>query len=350
MTNALMYEQLDNAIDAMFRTPSKETEQENRELAGLLGLARELSCIPRLDFKERLLLDLEAKANADRRSLPIFRKSGVADMPTLFGGGIPLTPVSRMNVAASLLMHATAVVLIVTAGYITVEKKALTAQSITLVDPSHRALPRAPDFSGGGGGGGDHSKTNASQGALPKLEREQITPPAAVIRNEQAKLEVPPSIIVPINIQSPQLPTLGDPASNVTVASNGVGSGSGIGSGTGGGIGVGAGRGIGPGYGAGAGGGIYRVGGGVSAPRTLYAPDPDYSEEARKAKYQGTVVLWTIVGPDGKPREIRVVRSLGMGLDEKAVEALRKWRFAPAYKEGQPVAVQINVEVNFQLY
>jgi periplasmic protein TonB len=185
---------------------------------------------------------------------------------------------------------------------------------------------------------------------LPKLEREQITPPAAVIRNEQAKLEVPPSIIVPINIQSPQLPTLGDPASNVTVASNGVGSGSGIGSGTGGGIGVGAGRGIGPGYGAGAGGGIYRVGGGVSAPRTLYAPDPDYSEEARKAKYQGTVVLWTIVGPDGKPREIRVVRSLGMGLDEKAVEALRKWRFAPAYKEGQPVAVQINVEVNFQLY
>jgi TonB family protein len=92
------------------------------------------------------------------------------------------------------------------------------------------------------------------------------------------------------------------------------------------------------------------VGGGVSAPKALYAPDPEYSEEARKAKYQGTVVLWVVVGPDGRPHAIKVYRTLGMGLDEKAIEAVRNWKFEPARKDGQPVAVQINVEVNFRLY
>ena len=92
------------------------------------------------------------------------------------------------------------------------------------------------------------------------------------------------------------------------------------------------------------------VGGGVSAPKALDTPDPEYSEEARKAKYQGTVLLWLIVDPDGKPRDIKVSRALGMGLDQKAIEAVRKWKFAPAEKDGRPVAVQINVEVNFKLY
>jgi TonB family protein len=95
---------------------------------------------------------------------------------------------------------------------------------------------------------------------------------------------------------------------------------------------------------------VFRVGGGVSAPRVLYSPDPDYSEQARKAKYQGTVTLWLIVGPDGRPRDVRIARSLGMGLDEKAIAAVRQWKFEPAMKDGRPVAVQINVEVNFRLY
>jgi TonB family protein len=92
------------------------------------------------------------------------------------------------------------------------------------------------------------------------------------------------------------------------------------------------------------------VGGGVSAPRAIATPDPEYSEEARKAKYQGVCVLWLIVGPDGRPRDIKVARTLGMGLDQKAIEAVRQWKFEPAMKDGQPVAVQINVEVNFRLY
>ena len=132
--------------------------------------------------------------------------------------------------------------------------------------------------------------------------------------------------------------------------SNGTGGGGGIGSGNGGGVGSGSGPGVGPGHGGGIGGGVFRVGGGVSAPKALDTPDPEYSEEARKAKYQGTCVLWLIVGPDGKPRDIKVARALGMGLDQKAIEAVRNWKFEPAMKDGKPVAVQINVEVNFRLY
>jgi TonB family protein len=107
---------------------------------------------------------------------------------------------------------------------------------------------------------------------------------------------------------------------------------------------------VGQGRGGGIGGGVFRVGGGVSAPRALDTPDPEYSEEARKAKYQGTVVLWLVVDANGQPKEIRVSHSLGMGLDQKAKEAVSKWKFEPAMKDGKPVAVQIAVEVNFRLY
>jgi TonB family protein len=91
------------------------------------------------------------------------------------------------------------------------------------------------------------------------------------------------------------------------------------------------------------------VGGGVSAPFAIFDPEPEYSDEARQAKYQGTVMLWVVVGTDGRPREIRVQRSLGMGLDEKAVAAVRRWKFKPSMKDGVPVAVQVNIEVVFQL-
>jgi TonB family protein len=96
--------------------------------------------------------------------------------------------------------------------------------------------------------------------------------------------------------------------------------------------------------------GVYRVGGDVTPPKTTYAPDPEYSEEARKAKYEGSVVLWLVVSAGGLPQKIRVQRSLGMGLDEEAVKAVKQWRFQPATKDGQPVPVMINVQVNFRLY
>jgi TonB family protein len=205
---------------------------------------------------------------------------------------------------------------------------------------------------GGGGGGGDRDKLEASKGKLPKLSMEQITPPVVVVRNENPKLPVEPTVVVPPEVKlAYNAPNLGDPLSRLPgPPSNGTGFGGGIGSGSGGGVGSGTGPGFGPGQGGGTGGGIFHVGGGVSAPRAIYAPDPEYSEEARKAKYQGTCVLWMVVGPDGRPRDIRVARTLGLGLDEKAIEAVKQWKFEPAMKDGRPVAVQINVEVTFHLY
>jgi TonB family protein len=115
-------------------------------------------------------------------------------------------------------------------------------------------------------------------------------------------------------------------------------------------VGVGHGPGVGAGTGGGIGGGVYKVGGGISAPQAISAPDPEYTEEARRAKTQGTCILWLIVDAAGKPRDVKVVRGLGYGLDAKALEAVRQWRFQPSLKDGKPVDVQISVEVAFHLY
>jgi periplasmic protein TonB len=222
--------------------------------------------------------------------------------------------------------------------------------SVLLIAPD-LAIPVSKTLSGGGGGGGDRDKLQASPGRLPTQSRQQITPPMAVVRNPDPKLPVPPSIVAP-PLPQPNLEALGDPLSHLpSLPSNGMGAGGGIGDeGRGGGVGSGEGPGFGPGHGGGYGGGAYKIGGGVSAPKVIYQPDPEYSEEARKAKFSGTCVLWLVVGPDGKARDIRVARTLGLGLDEKAIEAVKTWRFEPGMKDGKPVATQLNVEVTFRLY
>ena len=274
-------------------------------------------------------------------------------LPTLFGEGYGTYQVRPGTFVISFFLHIVAAVLIVaSSSYIYSHRQEIKQQVTGIVtDISPYILPPSATKAGGGGGGGDRDKLPAPKGALPKASREQITPPAVVVRNEAPKLVVDPSVVVPPNIPLPHSGPLGDPLSSVLgPPSNGPGSGGWIGSGSGGGVGSGRGPGVGPGWGGGIGGGPYRVGGGVSAPKPLFTPDPEYSEEARKAKYQGVVVLWLVIGPDGRPREIRVARPLGMGLDEKAVEAVRTWRFEPARKDGQPVAVVMNVEVSFRLY
>jgi len=266
----------------------------------------------------------------------------------------------RPGAAGSLALHIIAVGALITISVIgaRVVQQVKKDEVTTLVAPDvSQYMPlsnKKNDTIGGGGGGGDRDKLQAPKGKLPKLAMEQITPPAAVIRNDNPKLPVEPTVVIPpqVKLASNNLPNFGDPKAAMPAGppSNGTGSGGGIGSGSGGGVGSGTGPGVGPGRGGGIGGGVFRVGGGVSAPRAVYTPDPEYSEEARKAKYQGTCVLWLIVRPDGRPRDIRVARTLGMGLDEKAIEAVRNWKFEPAMKDGQPVSVQINVEVNFRLY
>ena len=231
----------------------------------------------------------------------------------------------------------------------------ITAQSkvIPLVDPGDLPILKPSKTQvGGGGGGGDRDVLQATKGKLPKFAMEQITPPVVVVRNENPKLPVEPTIVIPpqVKLATNNMPNLGDPMSHAVLPSNGTGSGSGIGSGTGGGVGSGTGPGFGPGEGGGTGGGVFHVGGGVSAPRVVYQVDPEFSEEARKAKYQGTCTLMLVVDAAGRPTNIRVANSLGMGLDEKAIEAAKKWRFEPAMKNGHPVAVEIALEVDFHLY
>jgi protein TonB len=203
----------------------------------------------------------------------------------------------------------------------------------------------------GGGGGGDRSPTPPSKGKLPRLADKQFVPPMAVVHNPDPKLVMEPTLIIQpdANIPKVNMDVLGDPLAKSGIASNGSGSGGGIGTGPGGGVGSGRGPGYGPGSGGNMGGGAYRIGGGVSPPSVIQKVEPEYSEEARKAKFQGTVILFVVVDEKGNPRDLKVIRPLGLGLDQKAIEAVEKWKFRPGMKDGKPVAVQATIEVNFRL-
>ncbi len=211
----------------------------------------------------------------------------------------------------------------------------------------------SPTASGGGGGGGDRDVLQAAQGKLPKIDKTQFVPPDEIIRNPKPKLAVEPTIVMPQNIKLPNnnMPNLGDPSTVVKgPASNGTGSAGGIGSGRSGGVGSGTGAGVGPGQGGGYGGGIYQVGGGVSPPVPIYIPEAEFSDQARMAKYQGDVPVAVIVDAGGTTHDPSVIRPIGMGLDEKALEAVKQYRFKPAMFKGHPVAVKMVVIVEFHIY
>jgi len=263
------------------------------------------------------------------------------------------------GLVGSAIVHAVLLALILGSAVFghQVVQKVQQHETVTLIAPSPDtyALPVAKKVVSGGGGGGDHDRIQAPKGALPKPALQQITPPQIVMRNEHPKLTAEPTVVVPpqVRLASNHMPNLGNPSAVPLPSappSNGIGSGGGIGSGSGGGVGVGHGPGVGAGSGGGIGGGVYKVGGGISAPQAIATPDPEYTEEARNAKTQGTCILWLIVDDHGNPRDIRVVRGLGYGLDAKAIEAVKQWRFQPAEKDGHPVNVQISVEVGFRLY
>jgi len=271
-------------------------------------------------------------------------------LPTLFGAGYGTYQVRPENFVLSFLTHTLVIavgLLLLHFGVQTVKAPEKTKYNTTDISPY---LPKhVGREAGGGGGGGDASKLKASAGTPPKASlQQQIVPPTVEIPKVEAKLTAQPTIVA--DLRFPQTTQIGDPLSKLMTPSNGSGVGSGIGSGSGGGIGSGTGGGLGPGTGGGFGGGLFHVGNGVTAPVPIYQPDPDYSDEARKAKYQGTVVLNVIVGADGRVHKAAVARSLGMGLDEKAIERVMIWKFKPATKDSKPVAVEVSVEVTFNLY
>jgi periplasmic protein TonB len=226
------------------------------------------------------------------------------------------------------------------------------ASQVIDISPYLSKLPPAKDRAGGGGGGGEHKPLPQTQGKIPKFEMTRITPPL-LAPHPNPKLPSEPTLLGPpeLKIPSPNDPNFGDPLAALMSASAGSGAQGGMGTGDGGGIGSGSGGGLGPGYGGGTGGGAFRPGtGGVGYPACLYCPEPQYSEDARKAKFQGIVVLQVIIQPDGHATNIQVVKGAGLGLDEKAIEAVRTWRFKPAIgPNGTPVATITPIEVNFRL-
>jgi TonB family protein len=253
----------------------------------------------------------------------------------------------------SLALHALVVGAIVGMGPSTPVARAGSVTLIIPIDisPYLAQLRNQDRDSGGGGGGGQNMPTPPNQGRLPRFALEQAAPPTPVVRNPDPILEVEPTVIIDPNTQIAQLDTnvFGDPLRGINMPSAGSGQAGGIGAGAGGGVGSGRGGGVGPGSGGGIGGGVFRVGGGVSAPRLTRKVEPEYSEEARKAKYSGVVVLAVEVWPDGRAHNVRVIRSLGLGLDEKAIQAVQQWEFVPGRKDGAPVKVSAQIEVNFRL-
>jgi periplasmic protein TonB len=220
------------------------------------------------------------------------------------------------------------------------------------ISPYGIKLPIGSDIAGGGGGGGDHSPLPATKGRVPKFTVIQMAPPA-IPRNTNPILVAEASLVGPPDMQfpSPNLNMLGDPLAKMVNDSDGPGGGGGMGDGNGTGIGSGHGPGLGPGWDGGVGNGPHRPGfNGVGYPICDYCPDAKYSEESRKAKFQGVVLLQVIVSADGHATNIEVVRGPGLGLEEQAVAAVKTWRFKPAFGPNRtPVPTRIAIEVQFRL-
>jgi len=214
-------------------------------------------------------------------------------------------------------------------------------------------LPKLGDvslvFSGyNGGGGGNFDKLPPSRGNPPRASLDdQVVPPTVILPKEPPKLALDETVRVAPDVKLPQGGQIGDPMSQFSrVLSSGPGGPGGIGTGCCDGIGDSTGPYLGSGPP-----GIFPAGKhGVTVPQVIFNPEPSFSDEARKAKVQGVVVLLLVVGKDGRTYDIHVGQSLGMGLDEKAIEAVGRWRFRPATLNGKPVATQIAVEVDFHLY
>jgi TonB family protein len=248
------------------------------------------------------------------------------------------------------LVHAAAIVAVLTITG--VKNPSVIWKPVTLVGRDiGRYLAPVPREKAGGGGGGTRSETRASLGRLPRPAPRQFTPPVVIYENLNPQLPMEPTIVMTsaIALATLDLPRFGDPHGVSGPASGGRGSDGGIGDGTG----TGVGDNQGPGYGPGPGDGGVTGGGGfrdaVTEPVLLWKIEPEYTDEARRAKVQGTVVLRIEVDTHGQAQNITVRQGLGLGLDERAIEAVRRWRFRPGYRNGKPSVTAALVQVNFRL-
>ena len=291
---------------------------------------------------------------ATSKAAPADLPSRTADVPDLWQDYLP-NPYSWAN---SLLIHLFALTVIVlpfafrqVMHPVRVPPRLFDLTPIVL--PFHQLHGKA-DETHGGGGGGVGSPHPASRGALPPFARTQFTPPRVQIPKVAPVLPMAPTLIGPPELQLPAMKLdmpWGDPHGVVGLLSGGPGQGGGIGDGNGTGVGPGTGPGAGPGSRGGCCEDAFSVGvDGVSEPIPIYSPEPAYSEEARKAKFGGIVLLWIVVDAQGMVRNVRVAKRLGMGLDEEAVKTVSAWKFKPAMRHAVAVPVQVQVEVSFRLF
>jgi protein TonB len=359
MSNISAYDELDQAIDQMLSAPEAAMAVSESNVGELVQLAAELRDLPNANFKTRLQLELDWEAagrsvstatDEKRERVRAAHSAGV--LPSLFGKTWVGYPLRRVNFALSVVLHGV-LAFLVGAGFLMVKNYVpqVDTHPVVTVTLEPYLVPVGSHPSSGGGSGGAAERIRASRGFAPPAAREQLTPPIILRNNSQPRLTAAATVIAPPDLSLPRTREIGDPLSDLAAPSNGPGVSGGIGGKAGGGVGGnGGGSGRGPGSGGGCCGGVYTVGNGVSFPRAIYAPEPEFSEEARRIKYQGEVTLLATIGVDGRTRNLLVVRSLGMGLDEKAIEAVRTWKFEPATKDGHPVAVQMNIIVSFHLF
>lgn len=235
---------------------------------------------------------------------------------------------------------------------------------LTLLTPPELKAPPAQQRASGGGGGGRREMTPPSKGVPPKAD---LRPPIVAPSTHPPKIEKPSLPVIPtVQVQPELVPQqqamnipLGDPKGIPGPPSDGPGEGKGIGTGKGGGVGSGRGTGLGPGEGFNTGGGSPGIGGGdgiyaagkdgVRSPQILSKTKPKYTEDARRDKIQGVVVLSAVFRKDGTISDIKVIRGLGYGLDEEAVKAAAMIKFIPGTKDGVPVNVRARLEFTFSL-
>jgi TonB family protein len=285
---------------------------------------------------------LERKRLANWRGACIERQRQVSDM---FGS-------ARRSTLLSGLLHAAAIALVLFATRVQTPTIDRIVHSVLLAprNIAEYLAPMKSDLPGGGGGGG-LSPLPASKGRLPKQALRQFTPPRVEVQNWNPRLTMEPTILVSPDIALPRvdMAQFGIPNGVLGPPSQGPGRGGGIGAGDG--TGVGDSRG--PGYGDGPGGpgisGASGFEGSFTGPVLLFKIEPEYSDEARRAHLSGAVVLRIDVDTRGLAQNITVRQGLGLGLDERAVDAVRRWRFRPAAVNGKPVVAPALVEVYFRL-
>lgn len=197
----------------------------------------------------------------------------------------------------------------------------------------------------GGGGGGSPDPAPVKKAEIPKPK---IVPPPS----PKATPVIPKDpVVLPPQPNVPVTSTLQDIPGAITGLPSASPLGTGGGGGTGTGVGGGKGSGIGPGEGGGTGGSVYRPGNGVISPQPIFEPRPNYTSDAMRAKIQGVVTMEAVVMPDGSVGTVHITRSLdqNFGLDQEAIRTVKKWRFRPGTRMGQPVPVLVEIEMTFTL-